>query len=148
MQTYNHNKPSQKSQAELSEILKILPKNHSEFKSTQSARKLIQEKIESIGWSGKVAISSASNITISSIKGDIGLCVQTGNVARYYADIVKLEYLFSEQKIENAILFVPTKDFAYKLYSQGGALTTFERVVAELDVFKKIIKIPIIVVGI
>ena len=86
-------------------------------------------------------------MTISSIKDDIGLCVQTGNICRAYTDMIKLQYLFENKKINSAIVIVPTKKFAWEIYRTGGSLTTFEKFTTDITLFKDVIKIPITVIG-
>jgi hypothetical protein len=46
------------------------------------------------GWSSEVPIAANSEMTITSIRSSIGLCLQTGNIARIYADLLKCTLSF------------------------------------------------------
>src|SRR5712692_11422920 len=62
-----------------------------------SARSSILDTLRSKhGWSDETTLSPDAKISIPARKGDIALCVQTGNMGRFYADLLKLEYLFNE----------------------------------------------------
>ena len=67
------------------------------FKNDLSAQLTIK------GWSGKVSLSSKSNISITAMLKSIGLCTQTGNMARMYADLMKLQALYMDEKIKAAM---------------------------------------------
>jgi len=108
-------------------------------------RKTIGRLIQLQGWSGKVKIDRSKEITITSMKNNIGLCIQTGNVGRFYADILKLQSLYLNEKIEAGIYILPTK---YSANIMGDNLVNFERFVEELDLYKKIITVPLFVIGI
>tara|TARA_Y100001970_G_C13471774_1_gene480026 strand:- start:30 stop:476 length:447 start_codon:yes stop_codon:yes gene_type:complete len=133
---------------ELEKIIDNLSDDISFSRTTKIARKKIRDAIEPLGWSSRVQIIAENNMTITSIKNNIAICTQTGNVCRSYADMMKLQYLYQKKKIDCAIMFVPTREFAYRIYSNGGSLTMFEKFTNELEIFKNIIKIPITVVGI
>lgn len=113
--------------------------------STKSLRKIISDGLKKQGWSSKVKLSTQSNINITSIKGKTALCLQTGNMGRFYADLLKLQYLFHKGKINSAIYILPTISLAKKM---GSNLANFERLVLELKLFSKVITVPILVVGI
>lgn len=113
--------------------------------STKSLRKRISDGLKKQGWSSKIKLSNQSNINITSIKGKTALCLQTGNMGRFYADLLKLQYLFQKGKINSAIYILPTISLAKKM---GSNLANFERLVLELKLFSKVITVPILVVGI
>ena len=97
------------------------------------------------GWSGQVCLSSKSKITITSILRNIGLCTQTGNMARMYADLLKLQALFMNKKINAAIFVLPKKSCAH---SFGGNVTNYERFINELtNIFFKVITVPMVIIG-
>lgn len=97
------------------------------------------------GWPGQVTLFSKSSISITSILENIGLCIQTGNVARMYADLMKLQALFLDDKIKAAILIVPMKKCARLI---GSNIVYYERLLNELvNVFSKVITVPILVIG-
>ena len=97
------------------------------------------------GWSGKVSLSSKSNISITAMLKNIGLCTQTGNMARMYADLMKLQALYMDEKIKAAIFVIPTKACAN---SFGGNVANYERFLNELtNIFSKVITVPMLVIG-
>ncbi len=75
---------------------------------------------------------------------NVALCLQTGNMSRFYADLLKLEYLFKDRKAIAAVYIIPTKRRAREM---GSNLAHFERFVEELDLFKDIITVPTLVIG-
>lgn len=133
------------------EILKPLMTSIEEtsFEMRKGSAKDFRKKIERItqvqGWTGKVKIDKNAGITITSMKENVGLCVQTGNVGRFYSDIIKLQTLYLNGKIESGVYIIPTKESALRM---GDNLTNYERVTSELVIYKKIITIPIFVIGV
>ena len=105
----------------------------------------LSDRIKVYGWSGKVSLSTRSNISITSMRKNIGLCTQTGNMARMYADLMKLQAMFLDGKIQAAIFVLPMKDCAT---SFGDNIANFERFTNELtNVFSKVITVPMIIIG-
>ena len=130
--------------AELEGMTKPLTKDsRSDFKDD------IIGKMRGSGWTGKRKIfPSTSSITITSTKDGIGLCLQLGNIARYYADVVKLQHLYCTGSISEGVLIVYHMGAAKELFSGGGNLATFERVTKELDLMAQSIAFPITVLGV
>ena len=79
---------------------------------TRAFNKNLMNKLYASGWSESVPLSVYSKISITSIFEKIGLCVQTGNIARIYADILKLQTLYTDEKISAGIVVLPVKDCA------------------------------------
>ena len=98
-----------------------------------------------LGWSDQVKVDKEHNITITSMRNNVGLCLQLGNMARFYADILKLEVLHQKDTAISAIYILPTKALAVIL---GSNIVHFDRFTEELNIFKHIITIPIAVIGI
>lgn len=96
------------------------------------------------GWSDEFYLDRNSKITISSIKGKTGLCIQTGNAARLYADLLKLQTLYARGTITAGIIILPVGTCARSL---GTNLASYERAVRELDIFKQVITTPLVVIG-
>ena len=114
--------------------------------NTQKIRRSILEPLHNDGWSDAIRVApTSSKIDITSMKSDIGLCFQTGNMSRLYADILKLQTLFAEQKIKGSIYIVPKRAFA-KTFNQN--IVNFERFVKEVGIFSKTITVPITIYGI
>ena len=105
----------------------------------------LSDRLKSQGWSDKASLSVKSNITITAILKNIGLCTQTGNMARMYADLMKLQALYMDEKIKAAIFVVPTKACAN---SFGGNVANYDRLLNELvNIFSKVITVPILIIG-
>ncbi len=95
------------------------------------------------GWSTKTSLSTGSKISISSTKGATGLCMQTGgNMSRMYADLLKLQHLYITGKIKCGMMIVPTKPTAKLL---GDNVVHASRLVQELNLFNKVIYVPMII---
>jgi hypothetical protein len=143
---YEHNKISnsisEKVKIEIEEVLKDLETSPQD--DTRILRANILAKLSEKGWSDPIRISSDTRITITSIYGDIGLCLQTGNMSRFYADLLKLQTLFCKKTIKAGIYIIPTK-FESKRF--GSNVAHFERLIDELNVFTETLTIPLIVYG-
>ncbi|WP_224483474.1 hypothetical protein [Robertkochia aurantiaca] len=111
---------------------------------SRNLRKVIKEEIVQLGWSEKVELDSNTRINITSMNKEYGLCLQTGNMSRFYADLIKLEYLYKKGKLKGAFYILPSK-YAAKI--MGSNIANFDRFTHELEVFNKVITTPIIVIG-
>jgi len=107
-------------------------------------REVILRNLSIIGWSSRVRLSHSSQISITATNGDVGLCLQTGNMSRFYADLLKLQYLHQKGSIRAAIYLLPTKSTAEIM---GSNLAHFERLIQELKMFSDVITVPILVIG-
>lgn len=128
-------------------IEKILSEIEFNFQegSSRILRDIINEKLTFYGWSDKVVLETNTNISITSFNKEHGLCLQTGNMSRFYADLLKLEYLFKKKKITCAFYIIPTSKVAKLI---GSNVANFERFTNELKLFSTIITVPIKVFGI
>ncbi|MEJ9302012.1 BglII/BstYI family type II restriction endonuclease [Priestia megaterium] len=113
--------------------------------TSKRLRQTVEEELQNYGWSDKVKIHYEKDLTITSMKKNIGLCIQTGNVSRFYADLLKLQALFLKDKIKAAIYIIPSKEASKKL---GSNIANADRFIDELSIFKHIITIPILVISI
>ena len=112
------------------------------------ARELRMELLEKLtvdGWSDYVQINLQSRIKITAMRGRIGLCLQTGNMGRFYADLLKLQALFLDDIIIGAFYLLPTRTCANIM---SDNIANYERLTSELsNVFNKVITVPIVVIG-
>lgn len=97
------------------------------------------------GFSGKVPIHRSSRISVEGIRDNVGLCLQTGNVARVYADLLKVQLLYLKGDIGCAVMIVMDQRTAKAV---GSNLANWERLTAELEIFKQVITVPTLVLGI
>lgn len=107
-------------------------------------RRAVADRLTALGWSDAVRIRSSHGITITAMSQRIGLCLQTGNMARFYADLMKLQLVFIDGATDGGLYVVPTKKAASEL---GSNMVNFERIVAETRLFRSIITLPLIVLG-
>src|SRR5258706_10172177 len=97
-------------------------------KSTE-IRKTIMSDLERSGWSGKTKVSLGSNISVTSMNDEVALCLQTGNMSRFYADILKLQVLFSRSIVKGGVVITPSQAAAKLL---GSNIANFRRLTREL----------------
>lgn len=97
-----------------------------------------------LGWSDKIYLDWSSKINISSMRERVGLCIQTGNVSRTYADLLKLQALFFKDTIDGGIIIVPVGQTARTI---GQNIASYERLYRELSIFDKVVTLPLIVIG-
>jgi hypothetical protein len=96
------------------------------------------------GWPAEIMVSKESKISITSAKKDVGLCVQTGNMARIYADMLKLQTLYLDGHIKSAIVIVPSAIVAKKV---GSNVVNSTRLTRELEIFQRVIHLPIALIS-
>lgn len=112
--------------------------------SAPLVRAQVLQRLRQLGWSSACRIDHQHMLTIGGIKNGIGTCVQTGNVARVYADLLKLELSFRQRQIESALYLVPTRRLGRVL---GQNLAYYERVSLELGSYRGIITVPMVLIG-
>ena len=111
----------------------------------RSFNRELNEHLMQKGWSSNIILSRKSKITINAYKNGIGLCTQTGNVARMYADLLKLQAMYRNKTIKGAIYIIPKKECAKTI---GQNVANFERLQNELtNVFNKVITFPLLIIG-
>jgi hypothetical protein len=148
LMTYSHRcKPEDWDDKKVASVVDIIRDIRIKIRGGCSSRlrEAILKELRGRGWSSKVKLSHSSQITITAVNGDLALCIQTGNISRFYADLLKLQYLYLRGSIISAIYVLPTKQNAKLM---GSNLAHFERLVEELKLFAEIITVPIFIVGI
>ena len=114
-------------------------------RSATLIRQDILKSLRKEGWSDQVRISSKRGLTLTAKKGKTALCLQTGNMARFYADLLKLQAQFIDEKITSAIYVLPTRNAAIVM---GENIANYERLTAELtNTFSKVITVPLLIYG-
>ena len=113
-------------------------------KTVANIKKEARERLEKEGWTGEYRLDATSRITISSYLRGIGLCFQTGNVGRIYADLLKLQTLYTKGNITAGIILIPQVKTAKEL---GSNMANYERLIRELPIFSQVITMPIVVIG-
>jgi hypothetical protein len=101
--------------------------------------------LTAFGWSGKVQIDVNSKISIASQKNLTAIGIQTaGNMSRMYADLLKLQKLYIDNIISVGAIILPT---AYAARILGDNLANSDRLESELEIFSKVITVPIAVIS-
>lgn len=110
--------------------------------SATKLRKACHAGLKTSGWSSEVPVAQGSDITITSVKDQVGLCIQTGNMARIYADLIKLQTLYLNNAIKSAVIVVPSAPVAKLL---GSNIAQAKRLERELSIFKKAYHVPTLI---
>ena len=92
-----------------------------------------------------VRVHSDFDIKINAIKDGVALTLQTGNITRAFYDLLKFEVMYRANRIESAVLIVPSSTAAREL---GSNIANFQRVTGELKLFQDIITVPCMVLGV
>lgn len=82
------------------------------------------------GWASPVAVEPTLDLEINACRNRCLLHVQTGNIARAFYDLMKMQSIFDQKRADVAVLIVPTK-VASRII--GGNLAQFERISQELE---------------
>lgn len=107
-------------------------------------KKHISDNLTSNQWVDNVTVGN-SRLTINFLKEEIGVCFQIGNVARTYADILKLNHLGNKGIIDVGIIVVPHE---VESRSLGTNYANFDRLQKEIQLFSSEINTPMVVIGI
>jgi hypothetical protein len=107
-------------------------------------KKKLLDSFSDSGFVMKYSLGN-TNLSINGIKSDVGLQIQLGNAARFYADMVKLQWFYDENVISAAIYVCFTKSSARESYASN--LVTMERCLKELVLFQNILTLPVLVIG-
>ena len=126
-----------------SEIEEII--NNCQIRFTKGSPKVIKdyfnENFSNNLWIQGVKLGT-SNLSINYIKENIGICLQIGNVARTYADILKLNYFINREILDVGVLIVPHALESRKL---GNNYANFERLKNEFNLFSSILSYPLLI---
>jgi hypothetical protein len=127
------------------ELIEIVSLDNLSFgkKRPNEIKNIIGDRFDEKGWADKVKVVT-SNLTISFKKSGIGVCFQIGNVARTYADILKLMALHQKGAIEVGAIIVPGTKESKIL---GANYASYERLEREIILYKEIIAVPLLVIG-
>lgn len=85
-----------------------------------------------------------SNLYVSFKKDRVACCVQLGNVARVYADLLKLQNLYDRDVVDTAVLLVPSDELSRRF---GANHASFGRTVRDLETLSKSLTCPILVMS-
>ena len=108
---------------------------------SQEIKNIVSERFSQLGWADNVRVASGSSMTISFMKQQVGVNLQMGNVARTYADILKLDLLGFKGIIQVGVIVVASRSEAKQL---GANYAYFERLKRELRIFTDVISTPLL----
>lgn len=112
--------------------------------ATAEVRDYVRSEFEREGWAINVKIDQDLGLSVFAMKKDLAFHMQTGNISRAAYDLLKLQYLYNSGRIQAAALAVPTKDVALTL---GSNIANAERVTNELQLFDRVITVPIVLLA-
>ena len=108
---------------------------------SRTFRDMFLDKIMRLGYTNRLAIGELTNITITSYCRGTGICLQLGNIARAFYDLLKLQSMFKLEKIKNAILICPDLPNGNRAY--------FSRIEKELsDIYQPVVEVPLLLISI
>ena len=113
--------------------------------SARAINDAVKGRLLSKGWALDPRVHANFKLDINGLKDRVGLTVQTGNITRAFYDLMKFEVMYKNDRIDAAVLIVPTSDAARAL---GSNIANFTRVKNELGLFRHIITVPCLVLGI
>lgn len=114
-------------------------------KSASVFKEAVEANFSARGWIINPSVNSEYNLTINAMKNKVGLTVQTGNISRAFYDLLKFQVMYENDKIDSCILVVPTSQAAKAL---GSNIANFTRVKNEMFLYKHIINIPCLIIGV
>lgn len=113
-------------------------------RSTPDIRQHVKRELEKEGWAFNIRVDAQSDLTVFARKADMVIQLQTGNISRYVYDVLKIQHLYSKKEIEAAALAIPTKAAAQVI---GSNIANVERIWNELNIFDRVITVPLMVVA-
>jgi len=129
---------------------KIRKRGNKEKVFTTDQKKLNQYfevEFKKRGWENHPKIIKEKNIKLEADfkKERVQIEVQFGNMARWYADVFKMQVSYSQDMIDVGIVIAPMKQFADTIDEN---IVYFERIVREIPYAKMSLTLPILIVGI
>ena len=112
--------------------------------ATRTIRAHVAQELQGTGWAFGVSVDAEVDLKVFARKGDLAFQLQTGNISRYAYDALKLQHLYLKREIESAVLAVPNREASRKL---GSNIAHAERIWGELEVFDRIVTLPIMVIA-
>lgn len=111
---------------------------------TGEIREHVKAEFQKNGWAHRVKVDQNLGLSVFAMHDDLAFHLQTGNISRAAYDLLKLQQLYHSGRIEAAALALPTRECALGL---GSNLANADRVIAELQLFNRIITVPMMVVA-
>lgn len=143
----HHNAVAEWSRRELDEWLTDIfevPQLELRRKCTPDIRRHVASEFEKEGWALDVKLDQELGLTVFAMRDDLAFQLQTGNMSRAPYDLLKLQYLYTSERIQCAALAVPTRDGAGQI---GDNIANADRLSNELKLFSRVISVPIMLIA-
>jgi len=143
----HHNAVAEWSRRELDEWLTDIfevPQLELRRKCTPDIRRHVASEFEKEGWALDVKLDQELGLTVFAMRDDLAFQLQTGNMSRAPYDLLKLQYLYTSERIQCAALAVPTRDGAAEI---GDNIANADRLSNELKLFSRVISVPIMLIA-
>lgn len=125
------------------EINSIIPCSHRNIKSFKEQ---IDSILPALGAAKRIKVDVDSQMYITGIYKKLGICIQFGNVSRFYADLIKLQHLYISGVIVEGLIISLNKEL-HSHFSLSNC-TSFQRASKEMGIFKTFINSPIMILGV
>lgn len=113
--------------------------------AARQINRAFQSKLSSAGWAMNVKVDPQFPIKINAIKNRVAVTLQTGNITRAFYDLLKFEAMYIANRIDSAVLILPSREAAREL---GSNIANFQRVTSELNLFQHVFTVPCLVLGV
>lgn len=143
----HHNAVAEWQRRELDEWLTDIfevPQIQLRKKCTPDIRRHVAREFEKEGWALDVKLDQELGLTVFAMRDELAFQLQTGNMSRAPYDLLKLQYLYTSQRIQCAALAVPTRDGAGEI---GDNIANADRLSNELKLFSRVISVPIMLIA-
>ena len=107
----------------------------------------IEDYLTARGWISNFKVDSIQKPTIGFFehKTQVAYQIQTGNIARAFYDLMKIQAIFENGRCKCGVLCLPSKLAAQQL---GSNIANFDRIREELEhIFGKQISVPILLLS-
>jgi Restriction endonuclease BglII len=111
---------------------------------TSEIREHVRRQFEKAGWAINVKIDQGLGLSVFAMRQDLAFHLQTGNISRAAYDLLKLQHLYQSGRIEAAALALPTRECALQF---GSNVANADRITTELELFSRIVTVPIVVIA-
>ena len=113
-------------------------------KSSKMIKQHMSRGLQRTGWALSPQVAPGFELDVNAIKNRVSLTTQAGNIARAFYDLLKFQALYVGDRIDAAVLVLPTKRAGKAL---GSNIAHFDRVTHELTLFKHVVTVPLLVVS-
>ncbi len=112
---------------------------------TRTIKSHISNQLLHEGWASRVKVSPNAALVLNLFRNSVIVQIQTGNIARVYYDLMKIQAMYDQDLVLCGALILPIASAARVM---GSNMAQAERVANELKhVFNKQVQVPILIVG-